>query len=142
MPNDIKTFRAAGIDAFTGGFQVGAARTYKRKPQIWANSQKEIRKVLLTAFPKQATNPKERDRAGRWLRVIHLYYRLGYTYKQVAEEIGVKPRLVARMLYRINRVQKGLRSDSKKARGGTEGRPKTKGVDSIVLSTAPKEPRT
>lgn len=133
MPNDLKKFREAGVDAFTGGFQVRTARSYTRKPQIWANSSLEIQKVLLTAFPKQATSPTQRIRAGRWARAIHLYFRLGYTYSQVAVELSMKPRLVSRMLYRIKRVQQGKRSDSEKGRGGKRGRPKIKGQTTGAL---------
>lgn len=116
MPNDLKTFREAGVDAFTGGFQVGAARTYKRMPQIWANSDLEIRKVLLTAFPRQATNPKQRERAGRWMRIIYMYYRLGYTSAQVAEELKMSNANVRRMASNINRVRNGMKASNNKPR--------------------------
>jgi len=108
MPNDLKKFREAGVDAFTGGFQVGSARTYKRKPQIWTNNDPEIREVLLTAFPKQATNAKQRAKAGRWLRVIHLYHRMGYTKTQIAADMGLTPEAVKSLLRAISRTRKGL----------------------------------
>lgn len=129
MPNDLKTFREAGVDAFTGGFQVGAARTYKRMPQIWANSDLEIRKVLLTAFPRQATNPKQRAKAGRWLRVIHYYFRLGYTRVQIAEEMGNTVSAIHTLIRSINRVRKGKMAKNGKPRGlKPPGRPKKIGA--------------
>ena|ERR1700722_4826824 len=124
MPNDLKKFREAGVDAFTGGFQVGAPRTYKRKPQTWANSNLEIKRILLTAFPQQATKPRQRERAGRWLRVIHLCLRLSYTYRQAAEDMGTTMNAVRMILRTVNRVRKGLTQHGTPRSLNKAGRPK------------------
>lgn len=136
MPNDLKKFREAGVDAFTGGFQVGAARTYKRQPQMWSNSQNEIKRILLTAFPRQATNPKQRERAGRWVRIIYLYYRLGYTSAQVAEELNMSKDNVRRMASNINRVRKGFKANNNKSRSERPAH-RPKAVSHISGTTKP-----
>lgn len=136
MPNDLKKFREAGVDAFTGGFQVRAPRSYARKPQIWANSTLEIQKVLLTAFPTQATNPKQRTRAGRWLRVIHLYHRLGYTRAQVAADMTISSEQVKAIVRAITRTRKGLTWKGKKRGLRKVGRPKSAPLNSRAMKVA------
>lgn len=125
MPNDLKSFREAGVDAFTGGFQVRTARSYTRPPQIWANSDAEIKKLLLRAFPNQK-NATQRERAGRWARIIYMYHRLGYTSVQVAAELKMTKANVRRMVANINRVRNGKKASTNEDRSKRpSGRPKT-----------------
>jgi hypothetical protein len=137
MPNDLKKFREAGVDAFTGGFQVGAARTTtdnRKTSHLWVNSKPEIKRILLTAFPNQATSVTQRKRAGRWLRVIHLYYRMGYTKVQIAEEMSTTLDTIKSILRNMNRARLGLKTNNGKPRvplnpapfvGCPEGVPRT-----------------
>jgi hypothetical protein len=96
-----------GNDNFMRGFQIGKLKSYKKKIPRWVNNNEEIRKILLSAFPKLATDPRQRVGAARWNNVIHYYFRLRYTYVQTAEELSLKPRTVNDIVCRMNRVAAG-----------------------------------
>ena len=96
-----------------GGHQIVHARTYKRKTPAWTINDKEVQKVLLRAFPKLATDDRQRDSAGRWTMVIHLYFRLGYTRGQIAAELDTTTERVKGYIRSIYRVSKGRRADGK-----------------------------
>jgi hypothetical protein len=96
-----------------GGHQIVHARTYRRKTPSWAYNDSEIQKVLLRAFPKLAIDDRQRDSAGRWGLVIHLYFRLGYTRGQIAEELDSTVERVKSYIRSIYRVSKGRRADGK-----------------------------
>jgi hypothetical protein len=96
-----------------GGHQIVQARTYKRKTPAWVYKDSEIQKVLLRAFPKLATDDRQRDSAGRWGLVIHLYFRLGYTRGQIAEELDTTTERVKGLIRSIYRVSKGRRADGR-----------------------------
>ena|SRR5665213_2091935 len=91
MQRDFKNLNAVldSRDGFTvNGHQVKWIRTHKKTIPAWAYDDVAIQKILLAAFPKLAINQKQRDQAGRWLRVIHLYFRLGYTARLVARDLN------------------------------------------------------
>lgn len=113
-----------GADGFMSGFQIGQAKVYKRKMPRWVNSDSEIRKILLSAFPKLKTDAKQRTAAARWANVIHYYFRLRYTYIQTAEELAIKPETTRNILRRIKRVAEGRRADNTGPKGGHRGRPR------------------
>src|SRR4051812_49037735 len=70
------------------GYVVKKTRRYKRPVPAWAQDNQVIRSMLLKAFPKIASgDPRERQRAGRWSRVIYLYFQSGMSYSEVAEEM-------------------------------------------------------
>lgn len=115
-----------GNDSFMTGFQIGQAKTYKKKIPKWVNNNPEIQKILLSAFPKLRTDQKQRAAAARWANVIHYYYRLLYTYVQTAEELSMKLETVRNILRRINRVSKGRRANNSGLKGGKRGRPKNR----------------
>ena len=96
-----------------GGHQIVQARTYKRKAPAWTLNDKEVEKILLRAFPKLATNDRQRESAGRWITVIYLYFRLGYTRGQIAEELDTTTERVKGYIRSVYRVSKGLRADGK-----------------------------
>lgn len=100
-----------GSEGFISGHGIVKARTYKRNVPKWALSDSSIRKVVLRAFPRMATDPRQRDAAARWAAVIHLYFRMGYTRSQIAEEIGSSTQKVHGVIRSILRVSKGLRAD-------------------------------
>jgi hypothetical protein len=97
----------------TGGHQIVHARTYRRKTPAWVYNDLRIQEVLLRAFPKLATDDRQRDSAGRWGLVIHLYFRLGYTRGQIAEELDSTVERVKGLVRSIYRVSKGLRADGR-----------------------------
>jgi hypothetical protein len=106
------------------GNQDVGARQYARLVPAWAKSDKAIKSLLLRSFPKLATDPKQREAAGRWAAVINLYFRLGYTRSQVAEEIGSSSGKVHGVIRNISRVINGLRANGSGLRGGKRGRRK------------------
>jgi len=107
---NLKTLMDGG-EHFMGGHGIVKARTYKRAVPMWALNDKAIRKMVLRAFPKFITDASQRERAARWASVIHLYFRMGYTRGQIAEEIGSNACKVHGVIRSILRVSKGLRAD-------------------------------
>jgi len=116
-----------GNDGFiSGGNQIVGARTYKRKTPKWVLDDKKISALLLRSFPKLATDGNQREAAGRWAAVIHLYFRMKYTHAQVADEIGSTKEKIEYVIRSIYRASKGLRADGRGKLSGKRGRPKVK----------------
>jgi hypothetical protein len=107
-----------------GGHQVVGPRRRKRPVPLWAQNTETIKAILLRSFPKLQTNPRQRARAARWARIIHLYFRMQWTYTQVAEELGMTPGSLHNMTTSIRRVANGERSAGTGKLGGKRGRPK------------------
>src|ERR1700719_4810332 len=97
----------------TRGHQIVHARTYKRKVPAWTLKDKEVQKVLLRAFPKLATDDNQRESAGRWVWVIQLYFRLGYTRGQIADELVTTTERIKGVIRSIYRVSEGRRADGR-----------------------------
>lgn len=106
----------SGSDLFMrGGHQIinrnlANARA-KRKAAPWATNDDEVQKILLRAFPKLARDEKQRKRAGRWLRIIHLFYRSGMSSGEVAAELKETPYRIRDTLRGIRHVAAGGRYD-------------------------------
>ena len=126
MSRNSKSLRGQVDATFPHGYQDAKARTYKRKMPLWTASDAGVQEVLLRAFPKLRTNDAQGEAAARWARIIQLYFRTGYTRKQITEEMDLTPSQINNCLCRILRVGKGLRTDGK-PRGGKRGRPKKPG---------------
>lgn len=73
-----------GNESFMNAFLIGRKRRYTRKRPPWVTDDVFVAALLRRAFPHAG----HRKKAGRWMRIIQLYYRLGYTCRQVAEELG------------------------------------------------------
>lgn len=108
----------------SGGHQIVSARTYKRAVPRWTKNDRLIRELLLKTFPKMATDSRQHDSAARWGAVIHLYFRMGYTRSQIAEEIGSTSVKIHGIIRSILRVSKGIRADGRGPLGRPKGRPK------------------
>lgn len=109
----------AGSDSFMkGGHRIINSNRARvgpaRKNADWSKSNKKVQSLLLRVFPKMGTNDAQRKRAGRWLRIIQLYFRSGYSYGDTAIEINEKKKFVQNVLYRINRALHGLPCDGRK----------------------------
>jgi hypothetical protein len=124
-----------GQDPFmTKGHQILIIRRIKRKPQPWAKDNKKVQQLLLRSFPKinidlttlEQNNKnkneaelsrlrtlivKQRAQAGRWARIIQLYFVIGMTYGQVAKELNLPPRKVEYYIQTLLRVSKNRRAD-------------------------------
>jgi hypothetical protein len=113
-------------DGFTSGHQIITIRRTEREDPEWAKSDVEIRKILLRSFPKLETNPKQRARAGRWTRIIQLYFRKHYTHGQIAIELELGYEHIHTLIRAIRRAGKGLKSNGKGVVGQRRvGRPKS-----------------
>lgn len=119
--------RLDGNDMFMSAHQIKKVRTRERIIPPWTLSDTEVQKVLLRAFPNWRKNKTQLRRAGRWVRFIHLYYRMQLSQSQVASELGISVGYVGRIGVIMNRVFKGLRANDGDPRGlRPRGRPKTK----------------
>src|SRR5260370_24383330 len=107
-----------GSEGIMTGFQIGAARTYMRKAPAWVMDNVKIQRILLRAFPKLRTDPRQRHQAARWAQVVVLYFHLGYTAKQIGEEMDVPRSTVVGIIRRIRLVAKAWQSNGSGPRGG------------------------
>lgn len=110
----------------SGGQGAVASAERRANSPEWARTNKGIQKVIRLAFPHFETNNRQRIYAARWARIIYLYFRAGYTYSQIAEEMNIhspsskRPyRAVERLLEHIRNVAKGLNENGnpRKKRG-------------------------
>ena len=86
----------------------------KRKNACWAKSDKEVRELLLSVFPKLDSNERQRMRAGKWARVIQLYFRSGLSYGDTAAEMQENKVFVHNVINRINAALVGFPCRGKK----------------------------
>lgn len=135
MPRDIKLTRKRdmarlrgrmdGNDGFMTAHQIKKIRTRERDIPAWTLNDKEVRKVLLRSFPKLRTDNAQAIRAGRWMRLIHLYYRVQMSNTQVSKEMGMTLNATKMALKSIRRVARGQRTDNVRPLGLTpRGRPR------------------
>lgn len=122
MNEDLKKLRKKmdSNDPFlSGGHQIVKARTREKEIPAWANNNIETQKLLLRAFPKLRVDNSQRKSAARWGAVISMFYRMNWTYSQIAEELNTTSKGIEMILRRIKRIAKG-----KTVR--PRGRPKSK----------------
>lgn len=122
MAGDIKTMhkkdmaklrsRMDGDDRFFGSHQIKKVRTREREIPEWTLDDKEVRKVLLRGFPSLHKTDAAKKGAGRWMRLIHLYYRVQMPIQQVAKEMGLNKNATKMLLKSIRRVARGQRADN------------------------------
>jgi hypothetical protein len=116
----------SGSDHFmTNGHQIiNSNRSHAgpaRKDATWALDDAVVQKILRTTFPKVEIDVAQRERAGKWVRIIHLYFRSAMSFGDVAAEMGVKPKFVRNVLQKINYVRKGLSTQGKPRLGKATG---------------------
>jgi len=138
--------RIDGNDNFMGGHQIMKVQTKERVIPEWAFSNKEVSRILKTAFPKMDAGGRigksQRTRAGKWAQLIHLYYRMGLPYQIVTKEMGMDYVLMRRWVQKINFVAKGLTIDGKPRRRHTSNAPvrdpgeRNEHIESALLPTA------
>jgi hypothetical protein len=103
-----------GDDGFMNAHQIKKIRTRERVIPPWTLNDKEVQTVLLRAFPGLHKNNAVAKQAGRWTRIIHLYYRVQMSNSQVAKEMGETLNRIKMTLKSIRRVAKGRRADNTK----------------------------
>jgi hypothetical protein len=120
-----------GIDSrypFASGHQVrnpsGRASHSERLKRIpeWAKHNDQIQALLLRSFPKLEIDPNQRNRAGRWARIIQLYYRAMWTQSMIAEEMGLRLSNINATIRSITRAAEGRQSGTGTGRQGREKR--------------------
>lgn len=79
-------------------------REHERPIPAWTQNDAQVRQVLLSTFPGLATDPKQRASAGRWLRIIYLYFRVHQWAKTIAESLGITVRAVESVIRRAREV--------------------------------------
>lgn len=125
-----------GQDGFVGGHQIidtqtdarrhghGAARhaARMRKVPAWALNDEKIKQFIKSRYPNADTNEKQRLEAGRTVRLIYLYYRVGATRSVVAEELKITKNAVK---HRVHKIAKGMEHGVKSTgRGGRPRKPR------------------
>jgi hypothetical protein len=115
-----------GNDSFiAGGHRIVKLRQRRRVIPEWTRSNEKIKEVLLRSFPLLETDPKQRSGAARWARIIHLFFRLQYTYRQTAAELGMTFYAVRQATIYIRRVAAGIWSNGRgRFTGRKRGRPR------------------
>ena len=98
------------------------ARSYKKAIPEWTFSNSEIQKLIRRSFPNWQNNPRQQTDAERWAMVINLYYRNGYTFSQVAEEMCSTPCKIRGVIRSIQRAAAGLQANSNKPRTNNRGK--------------------
>lgn len=99
-----------GSDNFVRGHGViktaGATRHTERMKRVpvWALDDVKIAELIKIRFPKAQIDPEQRRLASRMLRLINLYYRVGSTTPQVAEELKMTDKAVENAIYRLNKA--------------------------------------
>lgn len=109
----------------------GRTKNGQRVCPEWAKHDDQIRGLLKHVFPKLNTRPsdseqreiadRQRARAGRWMRVIQLYFRHNMTCSSIAEELGSNLNTVEKIVARIYKASNGKRHNGlpyKRKRGG------------------------
>jgi hypothetical protein len=107
------------------GHGIKTMRRGQRTVPDWAKDKRKLQALLLRSFPKMMTNTRQRAGAGRWARVIYLFYNLNLTSGQIAKELEITVKHVDVLLVGIRRVARGLRYDGRGKLGQRlVGRPK------------------
>lgn len=102
--------RMDGSDMFMSAHQIKKIRTRDRVIPAWALSDTEVQKILQRSFPFWRTNKTAKARAGRWMRIIHLYYRMQMPISQVASELGTTVGVILTITRSMKRAASGLRA--------------------------------
>lgn len=95
-------------DRFMDAHQVTKVRSIERMIPEWAMNDKEVQRLLLLAFPKLKTRLRQRKRAGIYVRIIHLYWRMRLPYPVVAKELGISEVSLKRKIQILTRHGEGL----------------------------------
>jgi hypothetical protein len=120
-----------GSDGFMEAHQIAAIRATPakrdREANKWVFLDSEVQKAILRSFPDWRKNSRHRKAAGRWARLIQLYYRMEMPIQLVAKEMGLTKNAAKMLLKGIRRVSSGQRFDNRGPLGARpSGRPKSK----------------
>jgi len=114
MENNLSISRQLKKFGVGAGYQIMKAKRPIKKVPDWVNDDDKIREILIVSFPNMKKDSREKARAGRWLRIIYLYYRRQWGRGQIAHEMKLTYHVVNRIIFRIRACAEGLRTDGKK----------------------------
>lgn len=120
-----KVFDGGGT--FMSGHQVVRSREsigITRRIPAWTSDDAAVRSLLLGAFPLLASDPRQRARAGRWMRIIQMYFRSKMAYPEIMAEMGTSQNVIKMLLRSITRASRKRRGNSGRPYGARMGRPK------------------
>jgi hypothetical protein len=112
----------AGGHIVRGGGETRHAERLSRTPE-WVNDDAQVRSLLLRVFPNLKNNEAQRKSAAKWLSILNLYYRMGKTDNEVAQETGLTEGNVRVIICRINRAAAGKTANGK-TKSLKRGRPR------------------
>lgn len=92
----------AGGHAVRGGGSTNHAQRVANPP-LWVNDALKVQALLTKVFPLMVKSKTQRERAGRWARVIQLYYRMGLTRGRVCKIMDVNLNVLNLILLRIEK---------------------------------------
>lgn len=95
------------------GHQIKKVRQRERQTPEWAMDDAKVRVLVNFSFPKWRESKAQRIRAARWVRIIHLYYRMKMSRPSVAKEIKITERHLTSILCGIGRIMRGKRYDNR-----------------------------
>lgn len=117
---------------FLSSHQILKTKRPKKKIPEWVVNDKKTQNLLLRSFPLMKSNLKQRTQAGRWARVINLYYKRQWSRGQIAAELHLTYAAVDSIIRALKRAAAGLRTDTGKAVGKFKGRPRKKKVMPVL----------
>ena len=100
-----------GNDSFILNHGITSIRQNVKHVPEELKTKQGIQNLLLKAFPKLATDQKQRKQAGRWIRLIQLHYKYHYSERLTAEEMGLSHRTIYSIKSHIKRVLENRRLD-------------------------------
>ena len=106
------------------GHQILVMRSIKKTTPSWAKSDSKIQKILLRSFPKLKTDKNQALRAGKWARIIYLYFRMRQTRGQIAAEMETSYSNVNTSIRNIKRAARGVMTNGRGVMKGKPGRPR------------------
>jgi hypothetical protein len=102
-----------GSEAFMFGFHIVKSRTNSKRRRVpdWAKDDARVRELLLKSFPYLHTNVTHRQRAGRWMRVIQLYFRMKKSSSETAAEMNESAHPIRKLVEAITLAAKGKKAN-------------------------------
>jgi DNA-directed RNA polymerase subunit RPC12/RpoP len=79
-------------------------RKYERQVPLWALDDKKLGAVLRKVFPRLDNDDTQRESAGRWLRIVYLFFRANAWAKAIAISLGCSVRAVESVIRRAREV--------------------------------------
>lgn len=104
----------------TSGHRILKIKRPKKKSPPWVRNNESIKKFLIRVFPHMQEF-SQRVRAGKWIRVMYLYYNQNWSRGQIAAELHMTYTAVDSLIRSLKRASKGLRTDT----GRPAGKPRT-----------------